>query len=250
MSFRQLLASRLTPERKRKLRVFQSLWARTFFGGDLSRLASYYHSDKNDGHFYTQHYQKHFAQQRRLPLKILEIGVGGNEDPRQGGCSLRMWRDYFPNAMVYGIDLHEKSWHDERRIKTFQGSQADVDFLKSVVKQIGPPDIIIDDGSHRSEHVIASFHTLFPLLADNGIYAVEDMQTSYWPEYGGHEEDLNDTATMMGFFKALVDGLNVDEFRRVDYTPTYLDRHITAIHFYHNLMFVQKGLNNEGSWKY
>ena len=246
-SIRRYTGERLTPERKQKLRGVQSLWARMTCGTSLSKLATFYHSDKNDGHFYTQHYQRHFSQLRNRRLKVLEIGIGGNELPREGGCSLRMWRDFFPRSMIHGIDLYEKTWHDERRIKTFRGSQDDVGFLKSVLSQMGTPDIIVDDGSHRSEHVIATFKVLFPALATHGIYAIEDTQTSYWPEYGGHETDLNDRRTMMGFFKSLVDGLNVDEFRRESYAPTYLDRHITAMHFYHNLVFVQKGMNDEGS---
>ena len=249
-SISRSVGGHLNPERKRKLRFAQSLWARLTCRRSLSKLATFYHSDKSDGHFYTQHYQRHFAPLRRRSLKILEIGVGGNEDPRDGGASLRMWRDYFPRSTIYGIDLHDKSWHDERRIKTFKGSQDDETFLNDVIKQIGAPDIIIDDGSHRSEHVIKTFNVLFPLLAATGIYAVEDTQTSYWSEYGGNETDVNDETTMMGYFKGLIDGLNVDELRRKDYQPTYFDRHITGMWFYHNLVFIQKGENNEGSSRY
>ena len=51
----------------------------------------------------------------------------------------------------------------------------------------------------------------------------------------------------LGFFKSLVDGLNYEEIARPDFTASYLDRHITSIHFYHNMIFIQKGLNKEGS---
>ncbi|WP_138774321.1 class I SAM-dependent methyltransferase [Desulfohalovibrio reitneri] len=103
-----------------------------------------------------------------------------------GGSSLRMWRTYFPKARVYGIDIHDKKSHDERRIKTFKGSQVDGDFLDRVIDEIGRPDIIIDDGSHINSHIIGSFEHLFPKMKEGGIYAVEDQQTSYWPEhYGG-----------------------------------------------------------------
>jgi hypothetical protein len=29
--------------------------------------------------------------------------------------------------------------------------------------------------------------------------------------------------------------------------PNYCDRHIVAMHFYHNLIFIRKGRNEEGS---
>ena len=162
-----------------------------------------------------------------------------------------MWKTYFPNAQINGIDLLDKSAIEEARIRTFAGSQVDEAFLKRVIAEIGAPDIIIDDGSHRSEHVIESFRILFPLLAPNGIYVIEDLQTSYWgpdisQQWDG-SSDLNAPHTSMNFLKSLVDCLNYEEFPVDAYSPTYFDRHIIAMHFYHNLAFIQKGLNNEGS---
>jgi len=51
----------------------------------------------------------------------------------------------------------------------------------------------------------------------------------------------------MGYFKSLVDGLNYQEFEKPGYKPDYLDLNITSIHFYHNLIVICKGLNNESS---
>ena len=51
----------------------------------------------------------------------------------------------------------------------------------------------------------------------------------------------------MNFLKTLIDGLNYEEIARKDYQPTYFDRNFTALHFYHNIVFVYKGKNNEGS---
>lgn len=240
--------STLPAYRKRLLRPWQHLYARLTCAGDLTRLARLYKSDKAGGHHYTQHYAFHFAAKRHMPVTLLEIGVGGNEDIGSGGASLRMWKSYFPRAQVVGIDIHDKRLHDEHRITTFRGSQADEAFLLDVVSRIGPPDIVIDDGSHRSEHVIFSFNTLFPLLKDGGIYVCEDLQTSYWPEYGGDENSPDSMATSMGFFKSLVHGLNYAEFRNRTTPPTKLELSVTSIHFYHNLVFVQKGHNEERSF--
>ena len=218
---------------------------------NLSRLARVYGTDKQGVHQYTQHYQHHFEPVRRKKLNILEIGIGGYKNPKRGGESLRMWKAYFPNSRIFGIDIYDKTHHDENRIKTFQGSQTDTSFLKRVVEEIGRVDIIIDDGSHQNEHVIKSFKFLFPLLADKGIYVVEDTQTSYWSnvqevDYGG-SSDLNAPYTSMNYLKSLIDGLNHEEFTSDEYVPTYFDKHITAMHFYHNLVFIYKGLNDEGS---
>lgn len=69
----------------------------------------------------------------------------GYSDPNLGGGSLRMRRTYFPKGQSYGIDIFDKSAHNEKRTKTFQGSQADTDFLRSVVENTGSLDVIIDD---------------------------------------------------------------------------------------------------------
>lgn len=137
------------------------------------------------GHHYTPHYMTHFKKYKYKKINLLEIGVGGHQDPSKGGNSLRMWKYYFPFGRIFGIDIFDKSALEEWRIKTFKGSQSDADFLRKTVNIKGGVDIIIDDGSHINEHVITSFKTLFPLLKDGGIYVVEDLQTAYWPDMGG-----------------------------------------------------------------
>jgi hypothetical protein len=225
-------------------RWLASLPAAWFFGRNLRMLATIFFTDKWNWHWYAQHYEDIFRKDRRRKINLLEIGVGGDEDPTQGGGSLRMWRAYFPRSRVYGIDIFDKSLHNQRRIKTFRGSQADPLFLDQVVREIGKIDIIIDDGSHVNEHALFTFQRLFPHLADGGVYAIEDTQTSYWAEYGGNENDRNDPATTVGYFKSLVDGLNWEEFRG-KYNPTDLDLNIRSIAFYHNLIVIRKGSNQE-----
>jgi len=218
-----------------------------FYRGNLRRLAKYYGTDKWGGHFYCQHYEQHFASFRKQPITLLEIGIGGCADRLSGGNSLRMWRKCFSQGRIYGIDIEDKSCHNEKRIRTFQGDQSDAAFLRRVIQEIGTPDIIIDDGSHLNEHVLKTFEILFPLLAKNGVYVVEDTQTAYWPAYGGSSDDLKNAATSMGMLKGLVDGLNHVEYIKPGFVPSYADKHITSLHFYHNLAFVYKGINDEPS---
>ena len=156
-----------------------------------------------------------------------------------------MWRAYFSRAHIYGIDLYDKLPHNERRITTLRGSQIDTAFLDSIIQQIGTIDIVVDDGSHLNQHVITTFKHLFPHVAAGGFYVVEDTQTSYWPE-DGNVTDRNDMQTTVGFFKALADGLNYEEFLN-EHQPTYFDQNITGISFYYNLIVIKKGLNQEGS---
>ncbi len=242
------LKKRLSDSQRRRAKHF---YYSLLYKNDLARLAAAFESDKEGGHHYTRHYQHHFGPLQYEKLNVLEIGIGGYEFPNSGGASLRMWKAYFPNSRIFGLDIYDKSYHDDHRIKTFKGSQVDEEFLKKVAEEIGTIDIIIDDGSHLNEHIIKTFKILFPLLGPNGIYAVEDLQTSYWETVAGQNwdgsRDLTAPHTGMNFLKSLVDGLNHEEFMADDYAPNYFDRHIVAMHFYHNLAFIYKGLNDEGS---
>jgi demethylmacrocin O-methyltransferase len=223
-------------------RILQNILA-FLFQHNLTMLGILFGTDKAWwGHRYTPHYTRHFKTYKHKKINLLEIGVGGHDDPNKGGNSLRMWKYFFPFGHIFGIDIFDKSALQERRIKIFKGNQVDKDFLTGVMEKIGNIDIIIDDGSHVNEHVIETFKILFPLLNDGGIYVVEDIQTSYWPNYGG-----GGGKSSMNFFKELTDGLNHQEYLIPNYQATYFDKKIIAIHFYHNLIFIMKGNNDEKS---
>lgn len=254
-SLSERVSYRLSHEWRRGRAFCFRMWCRVVSrlssSGRLELLARAYRTDKEGAHFYTRHYQNHFRAFRWRRFNLLEIGIGGYDDTKRGGESLRMWKAFFPRALIYGIDLYNKSAQDETRIKTFQGSQVDEAFLRSVAAQIGKIEIVIDDGSHFNDHVIETFRILFPLLAEGGIYVIEDLQTSYWEHLDGVDwkgsADRNAPQTSMNFLKSLIDGLNFEEFVDNEYVPTYYDRHIVAMHFYHNLAFIVKGQNREGS---
>lgn len=203
-------------------------------------------TDKEGAHSYTEAYERHLGHLRHRPITLLEIGIGGYADPGRGGASLRMWKAYFPNARIIGLDIEDKSRLAEDRITIVQGDQGDRALLERLALEHGPFDAVIDDGSHRCRHVIASFEALFPHVTDDGIYAIEDLQTSYWETYGG-SSGPDRRGTSMTMLQALVDGINHAEYDIPGYEPTYTDRWIRSMTFYHNLAFIQKGPNLEGS---
>ncbi len=210
-------------------------------------LAVRHGTDKWGSHWYARHYDTHFARLRHLPIRLLEIGVGGDEDPKAGGASLRMWRDYFPSGQIFGIDIWDKRPHDEARITTFQGGQDDRGFLRRVCEAAGPFNIVIDDGSHHNRHVLASFEALFPQVKPGGLYAIEDAQTSYWRPFGGGSRNVTNPKTTLGFAKGLVESLNFRELDRPGYRPSLYDRNVVGLHFYHNLVVIDKDENTEAS---
>lgn len=132
----------------------------------LSLLAEHYGSDKL-GH-YTPFYDLVLNSRRHRVGSVLEIGI-------HKGASLRMWRTYFPFAMVYGIDILPETMFEEDRIKTFTLNQANVRELISLAEKIGPFDVIVDDGSHHIDHQVGTMKTLMPYLRQHGVYIIEDV---------------------------------------------------------------------------
>ena len=148
----------------------------------LKEIGKKYPTSKNRTGFIPI-YEHFFDSLREKEINILEIGV-------ENGYSLKLWREYFINAKICGIDIDKKDFSIDN-VEIFCGDQSDHNFLSKVVEKYGKFDIIIDDGSHLSKHIISSFNYLFDHLNEDGLYIIEDLQTSYMPRYGGSRLNLN-----------------------------------------------------------
>lgn len=211
---------------------------------DLGALALRYASDKWGGiHRFTPHYERHLRPLRDQVVRVLEIGIGGYDNITPGGGSLKMWKRYFTRGLVYGIDIFEKPHVNEFRVQALTGRQDDPEFMLDVARRYGPFDVIIDDGSHINEHVRASFELMFPHVRSGGCYVIEDLWTSYLPGWGGHPVPGADPATSLELVKSLVDAVQYEEHA----TPTGgVGEQLPALHVYHNIAFIEKGVNREG----
>ena len=134
-------------------------------------------TDKYYSHNFTHYYDKKLVGMHNKPIKILEIGV-------KQGASVAVFQEAFPQAQVFGIDIKDVKdslfLKDRNDIKLFVGDQGDADFLKREVVPYGPFDIIIDDGCHIPGPIAISLETLWPVLADRGVYIIEDMWHSVY----------------------------------------------------------------------
>lgn len=159
---------------------------------DLNYLSKKYSLDKNIHsrcHNYIPGYINLFEKSKYNIKHMLEIGIGSVENGQMGGVvnlgyktgnSLKCWSEYFQNAKIYGIDIYAHPELNTNKITTFVADQSNVENLQEVVKIINSElDIIIDDGSHNSEHQKISFMFLEKYLSKNGIYVIEDIQPNY-----------------------------------------------------------------------
>lgn len=150
---------------------------------ELSKLAFKYLSDKcpQIKHPFTPVYYELLKDKRTSIKKVLEIGIGYKEmalkwRDYQTGASLLMWREFFPNAQIYGIDILPKALYNDERIKSFICDQSSKEDLEKLIENIGSDiDLIVDDGSHKTDHQIFSCLTLMPIVNKNVIYIIEDV---------------------------------------------------------------------------
>ena len=142
---------------------------------ELERLGAEELTDKcRYRHNYLQKYEFFLRDWKEKPLRLLELGVF------QGG-SERMWKRYFPQAQIYGVDIDEACRaYEEERIEIRIGDLSKTEVLESL-KEICP-HIIVDDASHIWSHQLKALFTLFSVLPSGGVYILEDMETSFHPQ--------------------------------------------------------------------
>ena len=178
-------------------------------------------------------YEKHFQRYVNQTVTVLEIGC-------LHGGSLQMWKRYLgPHARIVGIDINPAcAAHEEDQIHVRIGSQDDKAFLRKVAEEFGPFDIVIDDGSHICEHLIASFEVLYGFVKDNGIYVAADLHTNYWNGYGG---GVRRTGTFIEHAKLLIDELNAYHTQGA-LDVTRFTNTTASIHFYDSMIFFEKAV--------
>lgn len=186
---------------------------------------------------YFEIYDRHFSSYRNKEIAILEIGVF------QGG-SLQMWKNYFgPKAKIYGIDIDPAcKKFEEENIEIFIGSQSDRHFLEELKKRIPPVDIIIDDGGHTMNQIKTSFLELFDHVKPDGIYAIEDLHTSYWLDYGG---GYKRRGTFNEFSKNIIDSLHAWHSRQRSFKIDKYTRNVHSIHYYNSITVIEKRIITE-----
>jgi len=173
---------------------------------------------------YLKAYDTHFKG--RDVERLLEIGV-------QFGGSLDIWRDYFPKAEIVGLDNDPRCKNYVKDYPLFIGNQSDTALLET----LGKFDIIIDDGSHKMSDQQTTFEFMFPRLKRGGMYVIEDLHTSYWPEF------LDQRLTTIEYLKNKVDELHAEASQnsRAEGGTVYRNEmEIKSLHFYPDIIFIEK----------
>lgn len=171
---------------------------------ELCSISNRSGSDKGNRHNYTTFYHYLFESIRQKVNSVFEVGIGTNNPNIPSsmgpggtpGASLRMWRDYFPNAQVYGADVDKGCLFNEERIKTFYVDQTNTETIKDLWdKEFSEQsfDIMIDDGLHSYLANKTFLENSIYKLKSGGVYIIEDVDISYQDDVKGLLEVLENT---------------------------------------------------------
>ncbi len=162
----------------------------------LNALCDKYGSDKGEiipdghpypwvSHTYADVLERLFGHCREHVRYVFECGLGTNNpslassmgENGKPGASLRMWREYFPNAQIFGADIDADILFQEDRIATFACDQTDAEQVAALWEKIPDVqfDLFIDDGLHTYEAGVALFEHAFHKVREGGIYIIEDV---------------------------------------------------------------------------
>ena len=146
----------------------------------LEEIADNTRTDKNTVHSYLPLYQTLLIGKKESAKNVLELGIWN-------GGSIKMWNDFFSNAVVHALDIRSADlvWDEiknKERIVLYTGVDAyspefvQTNFVEKNVKM----DFLLDDGPHSLTSMISFVKLYLPLMADDGIFIIEDVQDIKW----------------------------------------------------------------------
>ena len=136
-------------------------------------------TDKNTVHSYLPLYEQLLFSKKETAKDVLEVGIA------QGGGSIKLWNDYFQHATIYGLDIIPKSMvpsdlYSLPRVKLYTSTNAyDRTFVETTFSNTRF-DMVLDDGPHSLESMIMFIKLFSPLLKEDGILIIEDVQRWEW----------------------------------------------------------------------
>lgn len=206
-------------------------------GENLLDIIQFYPTDKHYEHNYFRLvYNDLFKPIKDTCNKFMEIGILECE-------SLKLWRDYFLNSEIIGVDidlnpcLNKLKESSSERISLLKYDQSNSDDLTDLSNLYTDIDVILEDGSHMMQDQQITLAKLFKCVKPGGIYILEDLHTSielltkpnHWISWG----DRNKTITLEMLENFIDRGIIESDYMTQD-EMDYLTSHIESIEIYRN----------------
>lgn len=155
----------------------------------LKALFDAHGSDKASGHNYHLLYGA-ILRPPEAVTAVLEVGLGTNHtdvvshmgEGGRPGASLRAFRDYCPNAALFGADIDRRILFEEERIRTFFVDQTEPDTFAALAAEVPDGfDLVIDDGLHAPAANLATLSFGLRKVRPGGFVVVEDIPDAALP---------------------------------------------------------------------
>ncbi len=144
-------------------------------------------TDTNTTHSYLHLYNELLTKKRFTAKNVLEVGIGSFGE--KNGGSIKLWRDYFTNATIYGLDILpinrviDELLNDPRVILYTSTDAYNEDFFnKNFLNKNIKCDFMLDDGPHTLESMMQFIKLYSKIMTDDGILIVEDVKSLDWIE--------------------------------------------------------------------
>jgi hypothetical protein len=186
---------------------------------------------RNSENFSTKHfkyfnvYENLLKRFRDQDIIFVEIGV-------LNGGSLDVWKKYFSNkSKIIGIDQNpECKKFQKDNIKIYIGSQSDQGFWDHFFEEVGPVDIIIDDGGHTNMQQIVTAVNCIPKIKNGGMLIVEDVHSSYMKKFNNPSK-----YSFINFAKKKIDDIN-STFPGLKKMKFSLSKYIYSMEFFESIV--------------
>ena len=151
----------------------------------LLELVNNSKTDKNTIHSYLPLYQKLLESKRHTATNVLEIGIG--DFGEKNGGSIKLWKDYFTNATIYGLDIlpidrvMDELLNDDRVVLyTSTDAYNDEFFMTNFLHKNIKCDFMLDDGPHTLESMKQFIKLYSQIMTNDGILIIEDVPSADW----------------------------------------------------------------------
>jgi len=151
----------------------------------LIELIDNQYTDKNSTHSYLPLYEKILKNKKNIAKNILEIGIG--DFGEKNGGSIKLWKDYFKNATIYGLDIlpinrvmDELLNNDRVILYTSIDAYNNDFFTKNFLNKKIKFDFMLDDGPHTLESMKQFIKLYSQIMTVDGVLIIEDVQSLEW----------------------------------------------------------------------
>jgi hypothetical protein len=153
----------------------------------LENIVDSKYTDKNTTHSYLELYQQLLVSKKETATNVLEVGIG--DFGEKNGGSIKLWKDYFTNATIYGLDILpierviDELLNNDRVILYTNTDAYNADFFTNTFLNKNIQfDFMLDDGPHSLESMKQFIHLYSQVMKDDGILIIEDVQSMDWIE--------------------------------------------------------------------